>query len=70
MRSARLDSDRVPSHIASLRDAKTREEMIALVQKFLEKGISSGPSINGEKVLRELIAELNTKCPAKDQSFK
>lgn len=70
MSSASLDSDRVPRHIASLQDAKMREEMIALVQKFLDEGINSGPSINGEDMFRELIAELNTKYPVKDESFK
>ena len=60
------DRDRVPDHIASFQDVKTREELIALARKFIDEGINSGPSIDGDEVFRELRAELNARQKAKE----
>ena len=59
------DRDRVPDHIASFQDVKTREELIALARKYIDEGINSGPSIDGQEVFREVFAELDAMQKAK-----
>ena len=61
-----MDPDRVPDHIASFQDVKTREELIELARKYFDEGINSGPSTRGVDVFRELRAELNARQKAKE----
>lgn len=58
------EMDRVPSHIASIQDAKSRDEAIDLMRKFIEEGINSGPSVDGPEALKRLKAKLATKYQA------
>jgi hypothetical protein len=65
MRNSSKTRARVPSHIASLQNAKTKEEMIELVRKYLDEGRNSGPAVDGDEVFRELFAELDAKYKSK-----
>jgi hypothetical protein len=65
MRNSKMTHARVPSHIASLQDAKTKEEMLELVRKYWDEGINSGPAIDSDEVFRELFADLDAKYPSK-----